>query len=143
MRSNWFFQPMASAASRCNICFKLTRRVTAESYENFVRIVIAKLQTRGIYKRSCEEGTLREGARLGSPYTGTAFRELRNRFNLLAEKYKRTEWNLRLARTNVATPHPLKTAAIPHEIPLSIYGFRHARLIPLQSRTACLADDTG
>jgi len=68
------------------------RTLTPESYEDFVRIVIPKIQARGIYKTSYKEGKLREklsgeGARLGSLHTGTAFfRDLWNRSDLLAQK---------------------------------------------------------
>lgn len=63
--------------------FNLTRTVTPESYEDFIDLVIPELQSRGIYKTSYAEGTLREklfggDARLGPRHAGAAFRDLSN-----------------------------------------------------------------
>jgi hypothetical protein len=86
------FRRWRARRARCNICFKFTHTVTPESYEDFIRIFVPKMQARGIYKTSYEEGTLREkvvgeGARLGSLDTGTAFfRDLWNRSDLLTQK---------------------------------------------------------
>jgi FMN-dependent oxidoreductase (nitrilotriacetate monooxygenase family) len=61
--------------------FNLARTVTPESYEDFIDLVIPELQSRGIYKTSYAQGTLREklfgdGARLGPRHTGAGYRDL-------------------------------------------------------------------
>jgi alkanesulfonate monooxygenase SsuD/methylene tetrahydromethanopterin reductase-like flavin-dependent oxidoreductase (luciferase family) len=63
--------------------FNLARTVTPESYEDFIDLVIPELQSRGIYKTSYAQGTLREklfgdGARLGPRHTGAGFRDPSN-----------------------------------------------------------------
>lgn len=60
--------------------FNLSRTVTPESYEDFADIVIPELQSRGAYKTSYAEGSLRhklfgEGDRLPQRHAASAFRQ--------------------------------------------------------------------
>ena len=59
--------------------FNLTRTVTPESYEDFIRWVIPELQARGRYKTAYSEGSLRHklfgaGNRLPGDHPGAAYR---------------------------------------------------------------------
>jgi FMN-dependent oxidoreductase (nitrilotriacetate monooxygenase family) len=61
--------------------FNLTRIVTPESYEDFIKHVIPELQTRGRYKTDYASGTLREklfgeGPRLSETHTASQWRDL-------------------------------------------------------------------
>ncbi|SAL05814.1 flavin-dependent oxidoreductase [Caballeronia arationis] len=61
--------------------FNLTHTVPPESYEDFIDLAIPKLQVRGAYKTSYDQGTLREKlfggyAWLNSRHTGATFRNL-------------------------------------------------------------------
>jgi FMN-dependent oxidoreductase (nitrilotriacetate monooxygenase family) len=59
--------------------FNLTRTVTPESYEEFIRWVVPELQNRGRYKTAYSDGTLRHkllgaGNRLPESHPGAAYR---------------------------------------------------------------------
>lgn len=59
--------------------FNLTRTVTPESYEDFIEFVVPELQSRGAYKTSYGDGSLRhrlfgEGNRLPGRHAGSRYR---------------------------------------------------------------------
>ena len=63
--------------------FNLSRTVVPECLEDFIALVVPKLQERGLYKRCYPQGTYREKlfggpARLGAPHPAVRFRSARD-----------------------------------------------------------------